>query len=210
MNKSDYCLSAFLLFLLAVTMPVPGLAQGEPYKGEVFGNVGYNLLGDDEGSRGDGVSFGGGIGYRFSRRWGLVFEASRNGHHRETSEFEMDGYAALVGGALQYHLLAESKAQPYLRFGLSYARYEGRFVWKPVTPPPGFPAQPGSISSTSQNFLGPDLGVGVKVFVTPSVSIRPEFRLAALSGLRDYNPFRDVIEPPLFSTGFSVGIGYHW
>jgi hypothetical protein len=203
MHKLDYCLRIVYLLLLAVTLAVPGFAQNPSYKGEVYGNIGYGLLSDDEGSRGRDVVFGGGIGYRFSRRWGLAIEASRNGHYRETASFAMDGYAALVGGALQYHLLAESKAQPYLRFGLSYARYEGRFILKPPTPP-------GSGINGTQSFIGPDFGAGVKIFATERISVRPEFRVAPLRGLRGYAPHRDVVEPPLFATWFSVGIGYHW
>ncbi|MCI0337472.1 MAG: porin family protein [Acidobacteria bacterium] len=210
MNKSDFCLRVVFLLLLIVMLAVAGFAQNESYKREVYGNIGYGMLGDDEGSHGRDLMFGGGFGYRLSRRWGLAIEASRNGNHRETAEFVMDGYAALVGGALQYHLLAERKTQPYLRFGLSYARYDGRFIPNPSTPPSGFSVQPGSGKSGAQNFIGPDFGIGAKIFVTKSVSIRPEFRVAPLRGLGGYEPFRHVLEPPLFASWFSVGIGYHW
>jgi hypothetical protein len=111
---------------------------------------------------------------------------------------------------MNYHFLPESKAQPYLRLGLSYGHYDGRFVRKAVTPPPGFPATPESVRSGKQDFVGPDIGVGVKIFTSKQISIRPEFRFAALQGLHRYDPARDIIEQPLFAGWFSIGIGYHW
>jgi hypothetical protein len=122
----------------------------------------------------------------------------------------MDGYALLVGGSMNYHFLPGTKAQPYLRLGLSYGRYDGKFIGKAIIAPPGFPTTPETVRSGRQNFLGPDFGVGVKIFASRRISIRPEFRVAALKGVHSFDPARDILEQPLFAGWFSIGVGSHW
>lgn len=210
MTRSRCLVGVIFQMALVVALFGSARAQGAEYKGEVFAKVGYGSLADDEGSRGRGVVAGGGIGCRLTPRWGLDFEVSRIDGRRETSSFEMDGYALLAGGAVNYHLIKEGKVQPYLRLGVTYGHYDGKFVRKAIIPPPGFPATPESVRSGKQSFLGPDFGFGFKIFMTERVSIRPEFRLAALQGLKRYDPARDILERPLFAGWLSIGIGYHW
>jgi hypothetical protein len=210
MNRSRSLLSVIFLLSLAIVDCNSARAQSAEYKGEVFAKVGYGSLGDDEGSRGRGVVAGGGVGYRLTPHWGLEFEASRNSGRRETSSFEMDGYALLVGGGVNYRFLPDRKFQPYLRLGLNYGHYDGKFVSKAIIPPSGFPTIPESVRSGKQNFLGPDFGLGFKIFTSERISIRPEFRFAALQGVHNYDPARDILEQPLFAGWFSIGIGYHW
>jgi hypothetical protein len=210
MNKSRYLLGAVFLLPLVITLYTPVCAQSGEYKGEVFAKAGYGSLGDDEGGRGRGLVAGGGLGYRLTPRWGAEFEVTRNAARRETSSFVMDGYALLVGGGVNYHFLPEAKAQPYLRLGLSYGHYDGKFISKAITAPPGFPGTPETVRSGKQNFIGPDFGVGVKIFASERISIRPEFRFAALKGAHSFDPARDILEQPLFAGWFSIGVGYHW
>ncbi len=210
MKKRNWVYNNLLLLLFTFIMPVFVFAQDIDYKGEIYGNVGYGRLFDDETNLGTGLVVGGGIGYRFNRRWAVTFDVSRIGHQRETESYIFEGYALLVGGGLQYHFRPESKAQPYIRLGLSFAHYDGATIGKPFLPPPGFPPVPGFVENGTQNFLGPDIGVGVKIFVTKKISIRPEYSFAIHGGFHAYDPPRDILEPGLWAPRFTVGIGYHW
>ena len=115
-----------VLFLITFVAREKAVAQ--EYKSEVYGNLGYGSVGDDDYSLGDGIVVGAGIGYRFSRRWGATFDVSRHTHHRDFSSYGMDkhwdGHSLLLPGSLLCHFRPESRTQPYVRFGMSYAHQE--------------------------------------------------------------------------------------
>jgi len=208
--KHNWSLSSVLFSLLFIGLTNVVVAQDYQYKGEVYGNAGIGGMLDDETNLGQGLVVGGGFGYRFHRRWGVSFDVSRNAHHRDFgTSLITDGHAVLIGGSAQFFFRPDTSAQPYLRFGVNYARYQGSFTYKPFTPPFGAPV-PGSIETGSQNFFGPDVGFGVRFFVTKKISIRPEVRFAAHNGLRNYDFARDILEPGLWVGSFTVGVGYHW
>ncbi len=208
--KQNWILSILMLFIIYLATSSSVSAQEYQYKGEVYGNVGISGMTDDETILGKGLAVGGGIGYRFHRRWGVTFDVSRNGHQRDTESFKFEGNAVVVGGSTQFFFRPETKVQPYLRFGVNYARYSGTFTRKPFNPPSGFPPVPGSSESGSQNFIGPDVGFGVRIFATKKISIRPEARFAAHGSLRDYDFRRDILEPGLWVASFTIGVGYPW
>lgn len=208
--KNNWSLKIVLLSLLFIGLNGSAAAQDYEYKGEVYGNAGGSAMTDDETNLGKGLVVGGGLGYRFHRRWGLSFDISRNAHYRDFGTYlTADGHAVLIGGSAQFFFRPETSVQPYLRIGVNYARYKGTFTRKPFTPPFGTPV-PGSSETGSQNFFGPDCGFGVRFFATKKISIRPEVRFAAHGGLRDYDFARDILEPGLWVGSFTIGVGYHW
>jgi Outer membrane protein beta-barrel domain len=210
MKKRNWVLINILLSLSTILLPEMASAQDPDYKREVYGHVGYGKLLDDETNLGNGLAVGGGFGYRITRRLGVTLEVSRNGHRREESYIKIEGSALLIGGGLQYHFRAESNAQPYFRVGLSFAHYNGTFTYPPSPSFPGIPQRPGFEESGTQNFVGPEVGVGIKIFVNKKISIRPEARIAIHSGFHKYDPPRDILEPALWAPRFNIGIGYHW
>jgi len=196
------------LIPLIICTVTPGLvfAQASDSRSEVFFNVGHGKLLDDETNLGSGLVIGLGYGYRLNQRWSLVLEGSRNDHLRDRSgeSFKFEGHAYLVGGGLHYHFRPQTNFQPYLRFGLNYAHYSGTITRKTTIPPPGIE------DSGSQSLVGPDVGVGIKIFASRKISIRPEYRFAIHSGLHKYDPARDIVEPGLWAPRFNIGIGFHW
>jgi hypothetical protein len=179
-------------------------AQGNRYKGEIYGKIGYGWTSEDEGSLGNGVIFGGGVGFMLSNRWELALDIHSQDNERDggPGRFFHEGRSVTVGGNFLYHF-SKSRAQPYLRLGLAYAHFDGV---------KGFRADelyPETRIEGTQSFWGPDLGFGLKAFVTRHITIRPEVRLF-IGGSGEYEPLRDPIEPGLFLTSFAVGIGYHW
>ena len=190
-----------------------GTAVAQEYKGEVYGNFGYGSVSDDDYSLGNGAVVGGGIGYRFSRRWGVAVDFSRNAHHRDFSRDgivnKWDGHSLILNGSLLCHFRPESRTQPYLRFGLSYANQEHNELYREtlsvtLDPLGGSETREETIHSTN-NYLGLDLGAGVKIFVSERISIKPELRYVALS-VRGGDGHPDVLWAPWFC----IGIGYHF
>lgn len=199
-----------LLVMIVLNIPAELRAQDYQYKGEVYALAGIGGMLDDETNLGQGLVVGGGVGYRFHRRWGVSFDVSRNEHHRDFgTNLQAEGHAVLVGGSAQFFFRPETSAQPYLRAGVNYARYRGTFRFKGSTLPGGLPV-PGIVETGSQAFFGPDFGCGVRLFVTRKLSIRPEVRFAAHDGLHKYDFARDILEPRLWVGSLTVGLGYHW
>jgi len=195
-----------IISLLILTLtPSLVLAQID-HRSEVFINLVHGKLLDDETNLGSGFGYGLGYAYRVNRRWSIVLEGATNDHLRDRSgeSFKFEGYVALVGGGLQYHFRPLTKVEPYFRFGVNAAHYYGTITRKTTIPPPGIER------NGSQYLAGPDIGVGIKIYVNKRISIRPEYRFAINSGFRDYDPTRDIIEPGLWVSRVSIGIGYHW
>src|SRR5689334_25412585 len=126
--KDRIGLKLALAVCVALGITSTARAQDYQYKGEVYANAGINGMTDTETNMGKGLVVGGGVGYRFHRRWGVSFDVSRNGHYRDFgSPLTAEGHAVLVGGSAQFFFRPETSVQPYLRFGVNYVRYKGTF-----------------------------------------------------------------------------------
>ncbi|MCX6619791.1 MAG: outer membrane beta-barrel protein, partial [Acidobacteria bacterium] len=147
---------------------------------------------DDEGSIGHGVTGGGGVGYRLWQRFGVEGEFSAFRTRRELSSFyppfEASG-VRVMGNGLLY--LNRGPAQAYLLFGagMIHVRNEVSFG--------------GIRSDRATNGLNLGAGFGVRIFVNPRFSLRPEVRL-------DAGATNGSIEAPFTSARFSIGAAYHW
>ena len=168
----SYRVRTFLCLALALCSTGWASAQSE-YRTEVFGSVGvsrYLLFSPDPG-----LNLGGGVGFRpfsgdrspFLRMLGVEFEA--NATRRATSS----GHATqghFTGNVLFHAPLG--RIEPYLVVG-------------------------GGVSHEGQTHQTGNAGVGVKVFLNPRISVRPEFRIFIPEYLGQ------------FARG-SVAVGYHW
>lgn len=187
---------ACLLFLTLAASISNAQESDYRYRGEVFGFIGVGKTYDDEGSLGSGLNAGGGIGYRFHRKFGAEIELAAHRHRREFSSgvvFEGNGFNAALSG-LYYFGRATGRAQPYLigGFGVMHERNTSSF--------PGESAFDFSGTGGAVN-----LGAGAKIFVRERFSLRPEFRV--FSGNAGGLP---VAESPFSIWRFSMGAGYHW
>lgn len=176
-----------------------GPCSGEEYRyrGEVFGAVGAGKTYDDEGSLGSGFNGGGGVGYRIRPKFGVEFELSGFRHERETSSgsllFRGNGVFA-TGNAVYYFGSGTGRAQPYVigGAGVLHKRNTSSFEGGPRL----------DFSGTGFALNG---GAGVKIFVRPRFSIRPEFRVFA-GGAGSQR----VVEAPFVVIRASIGAAYHW
>lgn len=157
---------------------------GQPRRAEVFGAIGAGKVYDDEGSLGSGPSGGGGIGYRLRKRLGV--EAEVNGF-RSTRDF---GGGAPVFRMSGLHVMANAlshfgppKAQFYVLGAAGVVRVSTR--------------------TRADGGLNLGFGVGLKIFATERVYLRPDFRIFAGRG-------GSAIESPITRFRMSVGVGYSW
>jgi opacity protein-like surface antigen len=158
---------------------------------EVFGFVGYGRILDDEGSLGDGVNFAGGVGHRFTRRLGVEAEVAGFRHSRDIgADRGYKGSGVLVLGNAVIHL-SNGRVQPYLLGGAGVLHYRNK------------PQSDVSSRTVTGTGFAMDAGVGLKIFASEHISIRPDFRLVAGSA-------GDAIESPFIDLRAAIGIGYHW
>ncbi len=166
-------------------------ASGQEYRREVFGSIGVGKTYDDEGSLGKGLNGGGGFGYRLTQRFGVEGEVNGFATKRTFSPafapFRASG-VFVNGNGLFY--LNQGRAQAFLigGVGMLHVQNDSSFA--------------GPVNRSS-NGLAINFGAGVKVFLTPHVLLRPEFRIyGANSG--------NAVESPFTDMRFSIGAGYAW
>src|SRR5215211_3225360 len=101
-----------IICLLAFAPAV--FAQDFTPKGEVFGNVGAGKAYDDEGGIGNGLDFGGGIGYRITPKFGVEGYVNSIRHKREFGNgVVFEGTGTFVSANAIYHF-STAKVQPYV------------------------------------------------------------------------------------------------
>jgi hypothetical protein len=172
-----------VLALILATVPV---AAQWGFKREVFGAVGAGSTYDDEGSLGRGINGGGGIGYRLTPRLGFEAEVNAFRSKRDfgppIAPFEHSG-AHFMGNALLH--VNRGRAQFYLIGGAGVLHIHN------------------TGTNRSHNGLSIDLGLGIKIFVTPHVYIRPDARAYVGSG-------GSAAESPFSDLRIAAGAGYSW
>ncbi len=170
----------------------PAILADEPLRREVFGSAGFGYNYDDEGSIGHGVTGGGGFGYRIWQRLGVEGEVSAFRSRREFGApipaFQANGLR-VMGNGLIYLNRGPAQAYVLLGFGLLHVRNEVGFA--------------GLRLDRSSNGVNAGAGFGLRIFVTPHWSLRPEFRV-------DAGATNGAIEAPFTSMRFAMGVGYHW
>ena len=183
-----------VIFIVAIGPLLAGIASAQPanfLRKEVFGVAGVGATYDDEGSLGSGINGGGGFGYRLSSRFGLQAEINAFRTKRVFSPpfapFEASG-VHVMGSALLY--LTRGRAQLYLigGAGLLHSALDRDFA--------------GVNRNDSSNGFALGVGGGLRVFVTPRFSLRPELRI--------FTGGSHAVEPPFSDIRLSLGAGYHW
>jgi hypothetical protein len=177
-----------LFFILA-----PGKAAGQdpPTRVEVFAGAGVSRMGGDEGSLGTGPCLVAGFGFRFAARVSIEVDLMRAQHERAIAGGPLEGTATGGFGSLVYHF-AEGRTQVFVMGSAGLLSSKTAHTYSPS----GGPAS--TFRSQDNNFAWGG-GAGVKIFVKPQLSLRPQFRLV-------FSEATGV----LGLTAASVAVGYHW
>ena len=169
---------------------VPAAGQDTSRHFELFVGAGVSRMGGDEGSLGSGPSVVSGFGYRVTRRLSVEVDLSRARHERNIAGGPLEGIATGVFGDFVYHF-GEGSAQVFAIGSLGVLNSD-------VT-------QSYPIAGATQTFTRDESslawggGAGVKLFLKPQISLRPQFRLV----------FSDQTGVMGQATG-SVAVGFHW
>ncbi len=88
------------LLLLLLALPLPAQSR----RPEVFGNIGYGVVYEDEGSLGHGAVYGGAVHVPFARRWAADVEIQHVRTRRQTGggEFAFGTRRTLLSPAILY------------------------------------------------------------------------------------------------------------
>lgn len=163
-------------------------AQDQAYRVEVFGGAGGANIGGDEGSLGNGPCFVGGLGLRFGARASAELDLLRvQGGRREWYTSVKDVTGVFVD--VIYHF-SEGRTQAFVMGSM------GRLDYSRSVSQPGDPAM---VDRGDDNNFAWGAGAGVKVFLKPQLSLRPQLRMV-------FSEATGVMGLP----AASVALGYHW
>ena len=177
-----------LFAMMACAVPAAGQGKSGPF--EVFAGAGVSRMGGDEGSLGSGPSVVLGFGYRVTSGLSLEVDLTRAQHERNIAGGPLEGTATGFFGDLVYHF-SESRTQVFVVGSLGVLNSD-------ITQT--YPTAGGTQTFTrDQSSFALGGGAGVKVFLTPQISLRPQFRLV-------FSEETGVLGQ---ATG-SVAVGYHW
>lgn len=160
---------------------------------EIFGSASGGRFGDDEGSLGFGPGYGVGLGVHPLPLLGYEFALHGMTHERQTSGGRLlfEGKPVFFTGNLLLHF-SGAMIQPFILGGIGVMHYSGtqreRFT----------DGRPEVVISKRANEFAVNFGAGLKVFVFPHVSIRPEIRYF-VSTPGNFNMIQG-----------SIGISLHW
>ena len=174
--------------VLGCAVPAAGQGKGRPF--EVFAGAGVSRMGGDEGSLGSGFSVVSGVGYRVTPRLSLEVDLTRAQHDRNIAGGALEGTGTGVFGDLVYHF-GEGRTQVFVAGSLGVLNSD-------IT-------QSYPIAGVTQTFTRDESsfawggGGGVKIFLKPQLSLRPQFRLI----------FSEETGVMGQATG-SVAVGFHW
>jgi Outer membrane protein beta-barrel domain len=173
--------------VMAYAVPVAGQDR---HRAEVFAGGGVSRMGGDEGSLGSGPSVVAGFGYRVTSRLALEIDLTRAQHDRNIAGGPLEGTATGVFGNLLYHF-GEGRTQVFVAGSVGMLNSDITHT---------YPAAGGTQTITSdENDFAWGGGGGVKVFLTPHVSLRPQFRIV----------FSEQTGVMGQATA-SVAVGFHW
>lgn len=191
-NNRELGMRFYLLMPLFFLLASERVAAQDPrHRVEVFAGVGASRVGGDEGSLGNGPCFVGGFGVRFAARASVEVDLLRAQHNRNIAGGPLEGAATGVFGDVVYHF-AEGRTQVFVMgsAGLLSSRTTHSYS------PSGDTAI--TFRSEDNNFAWGG-GAGVKIFLKPQLSLRPQFRLV-------FSEATGVMG--LAAT--SIAMGYHW
>jgi hypothetical protein len=158
---------------------------------EVFAGAGAARMGGDEGSLGRGACWVAGFGFRFAARVSVEADLMRAQHERNIAGGPLEGTATGVFGDVVYHF-AQGRTQVFVMgsAGLLSARTTHTYS------PSGGRAM--TFRSEDNDFAWGG-GAGVKTFLKPQLSLRPQFRIV-------FSEATGVMG----LAAVSVAMGYHW
>lgn len=165
-------------------------AQGPAHRGEVFGAVGVSRMGGDEGSLGSGPHAVGGVGVRLAPRASIEIDAMRAQHERDIAGGPLRGTATGIFGSGVYHV-SDGRTQVFVMGSVGFLRSETTHTYP-------FGGTPTTFRSDDNGFAWGG-GGGLKIFLTPRFSVRPQFRLV----------FSEATGVMGLAAG-SIRVGYHW
>ncbi len=165
-------------------------AQGPAHRGEVFGAVGVSRMGGDEGSLGSGPHVLGGVGVRLAPKAPIELDVMRAQHERDIAGGPLRGTATGLFGNGVYHV-SEGRTQVFVMGSVGFLRSETTHTYP-------FGGTPTTFTSDDIGFAWGG-GAGLKIFLTPRFSVRPQFRLV----------FSEATGVMGLAAG-SIGVGYRW
>lgn len=182
---------AGLIALTAFPSPLQGQDYGRAVS--VHGSLGFGGYWSDESFNGNGLSFGGALDFFPTSILGFEFAVDGGTHSRDFGTgVRIQGSTAYFSGNALLRF-SRSRVQPYLVGGIGLLHSSAERI-----DPSGerFDLQ----IEPDENSVMWNVGVGLFLFASPKVSVRPEFKVVAY----------DDSSPVTYYYRASVALGYHF
>lgn len=199
------------LFLTCV--PALARAQATPPAPALSLTTGLSFTSrwDDETHLGRGVLVSVGVTRPFASRFNWEAELSLARHRRDSGYLEATGTPIVGTGRVAYFFTSPTKSvRPFVSAGLTLTHHRGYFVWKEITlGPDGFPVEGADIRKDWRLTKGGgEIGLGMNIRGKGRMWWRPEVRIGATQGNRDYAPGVDTLEAPILTIRGGLVVGW--
>lgn len=207
--------TAATISLLLTCVPALARAQATPPAPAPSLTTGLSFTSqwDDETHLGRGVLVSVGVTRPFASRFNWEAELSLARHRRDSGYLEATGTPVVGTGRVAYFFASPTKSvRPFVSAGLTLTHHRGYFVWKEITPgPDGFPMEGADIRKDWRLTKGGgEIGLGMDIRGKGRVWWRPEVRIGATQGNRDYAPGVDTLEAPILTIRGGLVVGWRW
>lgn len=204
-----------IILALALTTSAPALVFAQPSapppRLSLTTGISLTSQWDDETHLGRGVLVSVGVTRPFADRFRWEAELSLARHHRDSGYLEATG-TPMVGTARVAYLFTsqEKSVRPFVSAGLALTHHRGHFLSKHLVAGPGGFSMDGTEERADWRLTKPgwEAGLGIELRGNGRMWWRPEVRMGATQGNRDYAPGVDTLEAPILTIRGGLVVGW--
>lgn len=205
--------STILTLAVAAGLPAPASAQAPPLTNRLSLAAGVSVTtqSDDETHLGSGPLLSIELSRPFARRFQWEGELSIARLRRDSGYLAATSTPVVGTARVTYFFLSPtSKARPFVSAGVALTRHRGHFIWTHSIPGPGGRPIEGPQERHDWRLTKPgwESGLGVELRGNGRMWWRPEVRLGATQGNRDYAPGVDTLEAPILTIRGGLVVGW--
>lgn len=173
--------------------------------------VSFTSQRDDETHLGQGVLVSVGVTRPFASRFSWETELSLARHHRDSGYLAATGTPIVGTARVAYFFTSPTRSvRPFVSGGLTLTHHRGYFEWTHIVP--GLNGAPVVGPQERHDWRltkgGWETGLGVEIRGKGRMWWRPEVRMGATRGNRDYAPGVDTLEAPILTIRGGLVIGW--
>lgn len=202
---------AYVLLLMAVLPSVARAQASRDGRVALTTGIAYTSQWDDETHLGNGVLLSVGVSTVLRSAIRVEGEIALARHTRDSGYLEAEG-TPVVGTVRAAWLIGPSRWQtrPFVSLGGTLTHSRGELRWTEISAgPDGRPVQTGvTVHPWRITEPGFELGAGMEIRGAGRMWWRPEIRIGATRGNRNYQPGVNTLETPILTARAGLTVGW--